>query len=87
MVSFECSGEVNEYGCAVGYLKAGEHNARKAWVPLHLLSKYPWWSHRKRGVVTTWSAQFSCSIHGECSEDMVRTDKCCALCGTLLNRH
>lgn len=81
------TGEINEHGCAVAWLHAGTHNARKMWVPLHLLQKFPWYVLRRRGGVTAWSAQFSCPTHGECTVEMVRTSKTCALCGALLNRH
>lgn len=81
------TGKLNEHGCAEAWLHAGTHNPRKTWVPLHLLQNFGWYVLRRRGVVTAWSAQFSCETHGECTVEMVRTDKTCALCGSLLNRH
>jgi hypothetical protein len=87
VVYIELMGDVNEFGCARAILKAGDNNSRETWVPPHLLERYGYWYARRRGEVTAWSAQFSCPIHGECSDDMVRTDKTCAMCGSLLNRH
>lgn len=81
------NGKLNEFGCAEGLLHVGEHRPRRTWVPLHLLNNYPWYTLRRRGEVTVWSSQFSCAVHGECTEEMVTTAKTCALCGTLLTRH
>jgi hypothetical protein len=87
VVYIELMGDLNEHGCARAILKAGENNSRQTWIPLHLLNTYPYYSKRRRGEVTTWSAQFSCPIHGECSIDMVTTKKTCALCGEMLIRY
>jgi len=33
-----------------------------------------------------WASRFVCPEHGRCRVEMVRTDKCCSLCGSLLLR-
>jgi hypothetical protein len=33
-----------------------------------------------------WASRFVCPQHGRCRVEMVRTDKCCSLCGSLLLR-
>lgn len=86
MVWLELTGEINEHGCAVARLKAGENNTRTGWVPLHLLCWPKWGKRSSRGEVTDYSAQFSCPVHGECTDGMVTTKKTCALCGTGLIR-
>jgi hypothetical protein len=86
VVFVELSGEVNEFGCARGTLKAGTNNARVVWIHRYHLESGAVWVRRMRGEVTAWSAKFACEVHGECSEDMVTTKKTCSLCGTLLLR-
>jgi hypothetical protein len=87
VVYIELMGDVNEHGCARAILKAGDNNSRETWVPPHLLECFGYWHARRHQEVTPWSAQFSCPIHGECSDVMVTTAKTCALCGSILNRH
>ena len=76
----------NQHGLPHVAVKAGENNAVHTVLPAHYFA-LPIFARRIRGTVTAFSARFSCPTHGECTEDMVRTDKCCSLCGTLLNRH
>lgn len=76
---------VNEFGCPRVAVMSGEHNQVDTVLPAHYFATVL--HERRRGPVTEWSAQFSCPLHGECSDEMVRTDKTCALCGSLLNRH
>lgn len=81
------TGKTNEHGCAEAWLHSGEHNPRLTWVPLHLIGRYPWYMRRRRGEKTAWSVQFSCPVHGECTDDMVSTAKTCTFCGEMLVRH
>jgi hypothetical protein len=87
LVFIELTGKLNEHGCAIASLKAGDNNARQVFVPLHLLDREGFWYKRRRGPVTDYSSRFSCPTHGECTDDMVTTKKTCALCGQILNRH
>ncbi len=73
-----------EHGTVRVHVKAGEHNAVACFLPAWMFDAFIW--PRSRGTVTAWSAGFHCPVHGECTEEMVRTDKRCALCGSLLNR-
>ena len=52
-----------------------------AWVPAHLLAR-EFFLDDSAGTVTAWSAQFSCPLHGECTEEMVSTAKTCAIPGS-----
>jgi hypothetical protein len=87
VVYIELMGDLNEYGCARAILKAGANNSRQTWIPLHILNLHLYYSKRRRGTVTTWSAQFACPTHGECTEEMVTTKKTCTLCGDMLIRY
>lgn len=87
LVFIELTGKLNEHGCAIASLKAGDNNPRRVYVPLHLLGRQGFWYKRRRGPVTGYSRQFSCPTHGECTDEMVTTKKTCAFCGQILNRH
>lgn len=58
-------------------------------LPAHVITdERHYWPMREAalGEVTEYSRRFACPVHGECTEAMVRTDKCCAVCGTGLIR-
>jgi hypothetical protein len=74
----------NEFGLPRVMVKAGENQQMDTVLPLHYFGTVL--SLRGRGEVSPWSAGFVCRVHGECTDEMVRTDKTCALCGLLLNR-
>jgi hypothetical protein len=74
----------NQFGLPRVMVVAGENNQCDTVLPAHYFAKA---LHlRQRGVVSEWSSHFHCPIHGECSDEMVKTDKTCALCGSGLNR-
>jgi hypothetical protein len=75
----------NKHGLVRVCVKAGEHSQLDTVLPAHVLDA-DWRLRTRRREVTAWSAQFSCRVHGECTVDMVRTDKCCAICGQILDR-
>jgi hypothetical protein len=80
----EVLGGTNEYGLIRVSVKAGTHNSETIFLPPHYFDRilYP----RRQGEVTGFSAGFACDCHGVCTDNMVKTDKCCALCMTPLNR-
>lgn len=67
-------------------VRAGEHNHVTVPLAAHYFAPGGGLWLRRRGDVTAFSAQFHCPVHGECTQDMVRTDKTCALCRSGLNR-
>lgn len=83
-VWLEVKGPPNQYGAVPVSVRAGEHNHVSCYLPLHFFHTVCYL--RRRGEVTPWSAGFHCPVHGECTEDMVKTDKTCTLCGSMLNR-
>jgi hypothetical protein len=75
----------NEYGMVKVGIRAGEHNTERTVLPRYYFARilYP----RRQSEITDYSSQFSCPCHGTCNDAMIRTDKRCALCMTLLIRH
>lgn len=77
----------NAYGLPRVMVKAGLNNQHDTALPLHYFGKIVHLREAEgKGTYTEFSKGFLCPVHGVATEEMVRTDKCCAKCGTLLIR-
>lgn len=86
-VWFEVTADPDENEMVRVALCAGPHR-RSIHVPAWTVvgPRSLWWRRVAARNITAFSSQFACPVHGECSEEMVRTDKTCALCRTGLIR-